>query len=263
MKLAMAQMSMSRDMQKNEEKALAMIDRAAGNDLVLFPEVMLSPFFAQYEKKDVSEYLLEKDSPEIFRLTRAAYRNNLYLSPNLYLSLDGHAYDASLMIDRAGMIEGISTMVHIFQAPFFYEQDYYTPSADGFKVYETEVGRIGIVICFDRHIPESIQTCAARGADLILIPTANTKAEPMDLFEYEIRTQAMQNGVFIAMCNRVGREDQMDFAGESLVASPDGSLIVKAGCQEELVTAEFSLEDARRERQKRPFLFLRRPEMYG
>ena len=98
----------------------------------------------------------------------------------------------------------------------------------GFKVFHTPFGNIGIVICFDRHIPESIRSCALKGADLVIVPTANTKAEPMELFEWEMRVQAMQNQVFIAMCNRVGTEDQMQFAGESIIIHPSGEVIAKA-----------------------------------
>ena len=78
-------------------------------------------------------------------------------------------------------------MEHIAQNKNFYEQDYYTPAKDEFKVFSTPFGKIGIVICFDRHLPENIRTCALKGADLVIVPTANTKAEPMELFEWEIR----------------------------------------------------------------------------
>ena len=59
---------------------------------------------------------------------------------------------------------GMSKMVHIYQAENFYECDYYTPSGDGFQVFDTPFGRIGIVICFDRHIPTSIRSCARTDA---------------------------------------------------------------------------------------------------
>lgn len=58
--------------------------------------------------------------------------------------------------------------------------------------------------------------------------TDNTKAEPMEMFVWEIRVQAMQNQVFIAMCNRVGTEDAMEFSGESLVVHPSGDILAKA-----------------------------------
>lgn len=153
-------------------------------------------------------------------------------------------------------------MVHIAQAEQFYEQDYYTPAPDGFKVFDTPFGKVGIVICFDRHLPESIRTCTMMGAELIIIPTANTEAEPMEMFEWEVRVQAMQNQVFVAMCNRVGLEGDMDFAGQSIVVHPSGDVIVKADNAQQLVTCEIDLAESRLWRDKRPYISTRRPDMY-
>ena len=68
-----------------------------------------------------------------------------------------------------------------------------------------------------------------RGAELIIVPTANTKSEPSDVFQWEIKVQAFQNSVNVAMCNRVGVEGSMEFSGESLVAGFDGETIEMAG----------------------------------
>ncbi|NLU24027.1 MAG: carbon-nitrogen hydrolase family protein [Clostridiales bacterium] len=262
MKLAMAQMSMTENKEENLAKTLTMIRRARGCDVLFFPEIQLCPFFPQYPGGDASAYLMEPDGPEVRAICAAARENHLYVSPNLYLSLNGKAYDASAWIDPDGKLVDISKMVHIAQALQFCEQDYYTPSDDGFKVYETPWGKVGIVICFDRHLPESIRTATLKGADLILIPTANTRAEPMEMFEWEVRVQAMQNSVFAAMCNRVGIECDMDFCGQSLIADPDGNLVLKADYGEELYTAELDLSAARRSRQARPYLSTRRPALY-
>lgn len=153
-------------------------------------------------------------------------------------------------------------MVHVAQAEHFYEQDYYTPSDDGFHVFDTDIGRIGIVVCFDRHYPESIRTEALMGADLILVPTVNEKAEPLTMFEWEIRVQAFQNSVAIAMCNRVGTEDDMKFAGESLVTDAYGNLICKAGDEEGVLYAEVDLKKSSDLRNKKPYTQLRRTEDY-
>ena len=111
-------------------------------------------------------------------------KNQIMAVPNIYLLENERPYDASILINKNGKILGIQKMVHIAQADKFFEQDYYTPSDDGFKVFETEFGKLGIVVCFDRHYPESIRTEALKGADLILIPTVNTKAEPSEMFEW-------------------------------------------------------------------------------
>lgn len=264
MKIALAQMQMQALMEENLETALDLIKAAASAraDLILFPEIQLSPFFPQYKDAEAEKYLLTVDHDAIRKLCAACKYHGISASPNVYLRENGRNYDASLFIDAAGRIQGISKMVHITTSRFFYEQRYYAPSDDGFKVYATPWGKTGIVICFDRHLPESVRTCAALGADLILIPTANTKAEPLDLFAWEIRVQAMHSGVYIAMCNRVGQEDEMEFAGESIVADPWGNIVIKADGREQLLFAGIDLANSEKARQERPYFRLRRPDMY-
>ena len=97
---------------------------------------------------------------------------------------------------------------------------------------------------------------------MIIIPTANTKTEPMEMFEWEIRVQAMQNQVFIAMCNRVGVEDQMEFSGESIIVDPNGDIIFKADDQEQLIECEIDLNEAKLLRTQKPYFSTRRPECY-
>lgn len=264
MKLAMAQMCMTTSITENLEKSLNFCDAAKKNgaDLLFFPEIQCTPFFPQYEKLDVRNYRMRADGEEIQKFKEKSVKHQMYLSPNLYLEENGHCYDASFWITPKGELEGISKMVHIAQAEQFYEQDYYTPSDDGFKVFDTEFGKIGIVICYDRHLPESIRICTLMGADLILVPTANCKSEPLEMFEWEMRVQAMQNQVFIAMCNRIGKEGNMDFAGESLVIAPTGDVLVKADNKEQLVVCELDLKEAEKLKKQKPYLESREPKWY-
>ena len=94
------------------------------------------------------------------------------------------------------------------------------------------------------------------------MPTVNEKAEPLTMFEWEIRVQAFQNSVAIAMCNRVGTEDDMQFAGESLVTDAYGNLICKAGDEEGGLYAEVDLKESSDLRNKKPYTQLRRTEDY-
>ena len=207
MKLVLAQMSMSMDRGSNVKKALEEIDVASskGGDLIFFPEAQLTPFFPQYPGALLlgmgihrEAFSVPSNSEILSQFQEKAKEHGIYISPNFYVKdRDGHLYDRSYMIDCAGNVQGASDMVHIYSAPNFYERDYYSPSKDGFRVYDTPFGRIGIVICFDRHLPESVRACALQGAQLVLIPTANLTEEPMDLFLSEIRTEAFHNNVFI------------------------------------------------------------------
>jgi predicted amidohydrolase len=265
MRLALAQYALGSEMKLNLAKALDFMT-AAGRDagqLIIFPELCLSPFFPQYAGQKVGQYAITREDEFIQQFQATCRQLKLAASPNVYLREGDRLFDASLMIGSDGSLQGISTMVHIAQVPGFYEQDYYTPSDTGFRVYDTPMGRVGIVICFDRHYPESIRTCVLRGASLILIPTANTMAEPRDLFVCELRAAALQNGVYIAMCNRVGTEGEVVFCGESMVVDPDGNVVVKADTTEALIIADIDLHQVAIARAKRPYLSLRRPAMYA
>ena len=264
MKIALAQMQMSQDIESNYQKSLCFIREAAekGAQLVMFPELQLTPFFPQYENEDVSDYVMTFNHPYVKGIRDVCRKNHIFSSPNFYIEENGKRYDMSFLIDDGGNIIGTQKMVHVAQCEQFYEQSYYTPSEEGFSVFDTKIGKIGIVVCFDRHYPESIRTEALRGAELILVPTANTTAEPLEMFQWELRVQAFQNSVNIAMCNRAGREDVMVFYGESLVSGYDGELVAVAGRGEELLVTEIDLPEASAARNKKPYTLLRRTELY-
>jgi predicted amidohydrolase len=264
MKLALFQERLTIDVVANEQKALSAIAQAAGEkaDMIVFPELQTSLFFPQYSGLDVRDRSFALDSPFIQELCESCRAHRIMAVPNVYLYENGHYFDASILIDKTGRILGIQKMVHIAQAQQFYEQDYYTPSDDGFHVFETEFGKIGIVVCFDRHYPESIRTEALLGADLIIIPTANTREEDLEMFEWELRVQAFHSSTAIAMCNRTGKEDQMDFAGESIVVDANGKTLAKANADEQLLYCDIAPEQSAHIRSSRPYTSLRRPDCY-
>ncbi len=135
-------------------------------------------------------------------------------------------YDTSPVIDADGTLLGRTRMVHITEFAGFHEQGYYAPGDLGVPVYNTRAGRVGVAICYDRHFPEVMRGLALGGADLVIVPQAGTVGEwPEGLYEAEVRVAAFQNGYFVALCNRVGREESLDFAGESFVCGPDGVVL--------------------------------------
>ena len=264
MKIALAQLKIDVDMEVNSKKSTDFIEKAVsmGAELICFPELQFSPFFPQHQNKDAAKYLMSVDHPSIKAVQTKCKEYKIAACLNVYLREDKGFFDASPFINSHGEIMGISKMVHIVQWPKFYEQDYYTPSDEGFNVYETENYKAGVVICFDRHFPESLRTCALIGAELIIVPTAIIKDEPLEMFEWEMRIAAMQNNVFIALCNRVGKEGEMDFAGMSLVVDPLGNVVAKAEDREQLLIADMDLKVVKESRIKNPFIEMRRPDKY-
>jgi N-carbamoylputrescine amidase len=155
-------------------------------------------------------------------------------------------------------------MVHITEYPCFHEQHYYQPGNLGAPVFQTKAGRIGVAICYDRHFPEYMRALGVGGAELVMVPQAGVEDEwPAGFFEGELCTAAFQNGYFVALCNRVGREDQLTFAGESFVCGPDGSVRARAprGVETTLI-ADIDLAEVSRSHARRVLMSDRRPELY-
>ena len=264
-RLALVQMSPTESLGDNLKTSLAMLESAAeaGAQVVGFPELQLSPFFPQYEHRDASAYALTLEDEAIHVLRSRCAELGVIAFPNVYLRQGNQTFDASLAIGADGELLDVAKMVHVVRAEHFFERDYYTPSDTGLRVVDTSLGKIAPVICFDRHFPESFRVCALRGAELIVVPTANVLGEDLELFEWEMRVAAMQNGVFVAMCNRVGVEGALRFSGGSIVVGPDGRVVARTGATEGLLLADLALEAIRTCRESRPYLALRRPEVFA
>jgi len=106
---------------------------------------------------------------------------------------------------------------------------------------------------------------ALGGADLVVVPQAGAVDEwPDGLYESEMRVAAFQNGYFTALCNRVGVEGDLEFAGESFICSPSGSVLARAGRgTEDTLILDIDLEEAESSHGRTLFMRDRRPELYA
>jgi len=247
LRIALAQVSAGPDPARNLDAALTAMDRAAeaGARLIAFPELALLRFFPQWEQHAGARDLAESvPGPTTERIAAKAAERRLVTVLNLY-ERDGERYfDSSPVFDADGSLLGVTRMVHITEYACFHEQAYYDPGDRGAPVYETAVGRVGVAICYDRHYPEYMRALGVAGAELVVIPQAGALDEwPEGMYEAEVRTAAFQNGYFAALCNRVGQEERLTFAGESFVAAPDGAIVARADrLHEELLFADIDLD---------------------
>ncbi len=108
------------------------------------------------------------------------------------------------------------------------------------------------------------QIVAVAGAELVLTPQAGAADEwPDGLFEAEMRVAAFQNGFFTALCNRVGKEPRMEFAGESFVCNPAGVVIARAGWgSDEILYSDLDFSEVALSHARKLFLADRRPALY-
>ena len=268
MKVALLQQAATAEKPENIRRGLLALEDAArhGAEVVAFAELAFERFYPQ-RPADTNPWRLGEPVPgpmtEAF--SRKARELGVVVVLNLYESEHGRGYDCSPVIDADGALLGRTRMVHITDYPCFHEQGYYTPGDTGAPVYRTRAGAIGVAICYDRHYPEYMRALALGGADLVVVPQAGALDEwPEGLYEAEMRVAAFQNGYYVALCNRVGIEDCLTFAGESFVCAPDGAVIARAPRLEDATLyADLDLGSTARSHARRLFMQHRRPDLYA
>lgn len=268
MKIALVQQHATHDKAANVQRGLAAVDHAAalGAQVVCFAELAFEWFHPQHPADATVRSLTEPiDGPLVQAFQAKARQHGVVLVLNFFERDGLDSYDCSPVIDANGIVLGMTRMMHITDYAGFHEQGYYTPGDTGVPVYDTRFGRIGVAICYDRHFPEYMRGLALSGADLVVVPQAGTVSEwPDGLYQAEMRVAALQNGYHVALCNRVGREDRVDFAGESFVCGPFGEMIAQAPLGEDhVLVADIDLAANDRSPARKLFLRHRRPELYA
>lgn len=267
MKIALVQQSATANINSNIKKGMdnAEIASKNGANIICFSELAFTPFYPQtIAKSDYLKLAVNIPGPYTEPFQKMAKKFGVVIILNLFERLGEKAFDSSPVINTDGTILGITRMIHITDYPCFHEKGYYSPGENELKVYKTEFGKIGIAICYDRHYPEYMRALAIKGAELVFIPQAGAIGEwPDGLYEAEIKVASFQNGYYTALCNRVGEEKCLTFAGESFVCNPEGKVIARANhLTEEILYADLDLKMVEESHAKRLFIKDRRPELY-
>ncbi len=268
MRIALVQQRAGTDKAGNVARGLRALEAAArgGAQLVAYAELAFERFHPQLPAGADPAALAEPvPGPVTDAFARKARELEVAVVLNLYEREGSRCFDCSPVLDADGALLGRTRMVHITDYEGFHERDYYAPGDTGAPVYATRFGRIGVAICYDRHYPEYMRALALDGAELVVVPQAGVAGEwPDGLYEAEMRVAAFHNGYFVALCNRVGREDRLDFAGESFACAPDGTVVARAARgRDEILHADLDLSLVTRSHARTLFLRDRRPELYA
>jgi N-carbamoylputrescine amidase len=266
-KLALIQQHATSDLAGNLSRAIASTRQAAaaGARLIAFAELAFTPFYPQRPASgDVRDLAEPVPGPTTTVFSALARELGVVVVLNLFERADEGTYDCSPVIDADGTLLGRTRMVHITEYPCFHERQYYRPGNLGAPVFDTRVGKVGVAICYDRHFPEYLRALGLGGAELVVVPQAGLVDEwPSGFFEAELCTPAFQNGYFVALCNRVGTEERLTFAGESFVCGPDGAVRARAPRDEDAtLIADIDLAEVGRSHARQVLLKDRRPELY-
>lgn len=267
MRIALVQQHATVGRGDNLARGLVALEQAAaaGAELVCFAELAFERFHPQRPATgDVARLAEPVPGPTTEVFAARARELGVVVVLNLYERAGERCFDCSPVIDADGTLLGRTRMIHITDYELFHERGYYAPGDTGVPVYATRAGRIGVAICYDRHYPEVMRALAIGGAELVVVPQAGVAGEwPEGLYQAELQVAAFQNGYFTALCNRVGGEEQLEFAGESFVCAPDGRVIARAPAgADHLLLVDLDLAEVARSHARRLFLRDRRPELY-
>ena len=268
MKIALIQQHATEDSLANRRRGLAAAREAAaqGAQVICFAELAFHRFYPQVPATLDKLALAESvPGPTTTAFAALATELGVVIILNVFEKAGDATYDSSPVIDADGTLLGVTRMVHITEYEFFHEQGYYAPGDQGAPVFHTRVGPIGVAICYDRHYPEYMRALALAGAQLVVVPQAGSVGEwPQDLYEAELQVAAFQNGYFTALCNRVGEEEHLTFAGESFVCGPDGRVLARADeGRDQTLFCDVDLAECELSHARQLFLRDRRPQLYA
>ena len=259
---------------------------SAGCDVVVFPELALTTFFPRWFVDNISEtdhyYETEMPSPITAPLFEEAKKLGIgFCLGYAELTSKGERFNTQILVEKDGSIVAKYRKVHIpgheenepdraFQHA---ERYYFTPSNEGFGVWNAFGARVGMMICNDRRWPESYRVMGLQGVELILCgyntPIHYIPDPSQDILQgfhnaLVMQSGAYQNGTWVVGVAKAGVEEGVDSLGQSMIGAPSGQIVAQAlTTDDELLVARCDMDWCQKYT-KTLFDFdrYRRPEVY-
>jgi beta-ureidopropionase len=242
---------------------------AEGAQITCLQEIFHGPYFCAEQDPKWYATAEPEDGPTVTRMRELARQHHMALVvPWFEEAQTGVYYNSAAVVENDGTLLGKYRKTHIPHVqPCFFEKYYFKPGNLGYPVWDTSAGRVGLIICYDRHFPEVAREVGLKGAEIVFNPSATVESLSRYLWELEQPAHAVANGFFIAAINRVGTEEPLNpnrFYGSSYFCDPRGKIIAKASEDEdEVLVCDLDLDMIREVRNTWQFLRDRRPETYG
>ena len=274
-KVAVTQMSCSRNPEETLAKADRLVRQAAGKGakIILLQELFETPYFCQLQKFEYLELAKPLgENPAVNHFRKVARELDVVLPVSFFERAGNTQFNSVAVIDADGEILGVYRKTHIPDGLPYAEKFYFTPGDTGFKVWDTKYGRVGVGICWDQWFPETARSLALLGAEILLFPTA-IGSEPTLGKDSRVHWRnvmvghAAANMMPVIASNRLGKEteeeSEMTFYGCSFIADNHGELVEQADNHTETVLVhEFDFDVLAKERREWGIFRDRRPEMY-
>lgn len=213
-----------------------LLDLAFTADLVVLPELASTGycFVDKSEALGCAEEVLY--SKFIKFLEQKARQHNYIVVAGMNELEDGLLYNTSVLVGKGGLM-GRYRKLHLFDK----ESSIFEPGNLGLPVFETPLGVIGMLVCYDWMFSEPWRVLGLKGADIVCHP-ANLVLPYCQSF---LPTHSYINGYPIVSANRVGEERGVKFSGESIVVDNHGCVLVRAGSDTEILWCELDLTASR------------------
>ena len=233
--------------------------RGAPADLYVLPELFSTGY--NFTTPEEVDHVAEKADGATFRaLAGLAQRNSCYIAYGFAERAD-HMYNSAALVGPSGLL-GIYRKVHLFDR----ENLFFKPGNLGFPVFDLPFGKVGLMICFDWMYPEAARSLALKGVHLIAHPSNLVLPYCPD----GMVTRCLENKVFAATADRVGRENRggvdVQFIGTSEIVSPGGEVLARLGREKEgIAVVEIDMKEAEKKgiNQFNDLLAGRRPDQYN
>lgn len=251
---------------------------AKGANIILIQELFEGYYFCQAQRGDFFQRAKPyKGHPTVSRMQKLAKELGVVIPVSFFEEANNAHYNSIAIIDADGTDLGLYRKSHIPDGPGYQEKFYFNPGDTGFKVFTTKFAKIGVAICWDQWFPEAARAMALQGAEILFYPTA-IGTEPQDdgLDSREHWKRVMQghagaNLVPLVASNRIGKEiiktehgeSAITFYGNSFIAGPCGEIVALANDKDEdILLAEFDLNEIKTQRQSWGVFRDRRPDLY-
>jgi len=246
---------------KEMEKKIKQAKRKGAN-LVIFPELALTGYVCRDLVYELAEQI--PTGPSISQIIDIAKRESVHVIFGMIehsTKAGAVLYNTAVLIGPRGFI-GKYQKMHLPTHSVFEEKRYFRPGYQT-PVYETSIGKLGMIICYDIYFPEITRLMRLKGSQLIACISASPSTR-RGFFEVLTAARAIESTVFLAFTNRVGVEDGLQFWGGSRLIAPSGSIIAQAKYDEEdLVVAKINYSDMKRVEAFVPTLRDLRPELFN
>ncbi len=232
-----------------------------GSELVIFPELSLTGYTLRDQIYEMAETIPGDSTTILEKLAEKAETYIVFGMPELSEKTQATIYNTAVLVGPEGFI-GKYRKMYLPTHSVFEERRYFRP---GYQVgvFETELGKIGLIICYDIFFPEVSRLTRLEGAQLIICISASP-ATRRAFFETLTAARAIENTTFLAYVNLVGIEDGLQFWGGSRLVGPNGKVLLKAKYDDEdLVTGVINYADIRPIEAFVPILKDLRPELFS